>query len=103
MLKLKLIKERLVEQCLLGGRAIVFVFLEPGLFRPKQRILKGTLKVVLSHQELPLEVAQDELAKQIRDEEGRVTDPNYEDGRLTDISDHEGRDKNKCKTDKNKN
>ena len=49
MLKLKLIKERLVEQCLLGGRSIVFVFLEPGLFRPKQKILKGTLKVVLSH------------------------------------------------------
>ena len=35
MLKLKLIKERLVENCLLGGRSIVFVFLEPGLFRPK--------------------------------------------------------------------
>lgn len=35
MLKFKLIKERLVENCLLGGRSIVFVFLEPGLFRPK--------------------------------------------------------------------
>jgi hypothetical protein len=48
MLKFKLIKERLKEQTLLGGRSIVYVFMEPGEFRQKQRLIKGTLKVILS-------------------------------------------------------